>query len=65
MPKQKPWRVRVRRGVEEWITVYADTPKQAEELAAALPQILSVFGGSAIRGDKPVDEIPPANAEEE
>lgn len=64
MRKQKPWRVRVRRAAEEWITVYADTPREAEELAAVVPGVLSVFEGSGMRGDKPVDQIPPIGVEE-
>ena len=60
MRKQKPWRVRVVRKVEDWVEVHADNPLQAEQLAVVLPMVISVFGGSAIRGDKPVDFIPAA-----
>jgi hypothetical protein len=65
MKKQKPWQVRVVRKVEEWVTVYADTPLQAETLAATLPQVLSVFSGSVIRGDRPKDEAPLVGVEED
>ena len=64
MRRQKTWRVRVRRSVEEWVEVQADTPLQAEQLAASIPQVLSVFSGSAMRGDKPIDQIPPAGVED-
>lgn len=56
MKKQMTWRVRVRRAIEEWVDVQADTPQQAEEKAACLPQVLSVFGKSAMRGDKPLGQ---------
>lgn len=65
MKKQKPWQVRVVRKVEEWVTVYADTPLQAETLAAMLPQVLSVFSGSGIRGDKPAGQTPLVGVEED
>lgn len=64
MRNQKPWQVRVVRAVEEWVTVFADSSKQAEELAAVMPKVLSVFGGSVIRGDKPIDQISPIGVEE-
>ena len=59
MRRQKTWRVRVVRKVEEWVSVQADTPLQAELLAATLPMVLSVFGGSAMRGDKPIEGMTP------
>lgn len=65
MRRQRTWRVRVRRALEDWIDVQADSPLQAEELAATLPQVLSVFGGSAMRGDKPIDSIPPAGVQDD
>jgi hypothetical protein len=52
--RKKLWRVRVRRSVEEWITIQADNPLQAEQLAVTYPQVLSVFERSAISGEKPV-----------
>lgn len=65
MHKQKPWRVRVIRKVEEWVDIQATTPLEAEILAANLPQVLSVFTGSAIRGDKPIEFIPLVGVEED
>ena len=55
MRRQKTWRVRVVRKVEEWVSVQADTPLQAETITASMPMVLSVFGGSAMRGDKPIE----------
>lgn len=49
--KRLPYRVRVKRAVEDWVEVVAETPDQAEQLAANLPHVISVFGKSAIRGD--------------
>ena len=46
-----PYRVRVYRKVEEWVEVIAESPEHAEQLAGNLPNVLSVFGKSAIRGD--------------
>lgn len=60
MRRQKLWRVRVNRVVEEWVDVSADTPLQAEQLAANLPKVISVFTGSALRGEKPVGTHVPA-----
>lgn len=60
MRRQKLWRVRVNRAVEEWVDVSADTPLQAEQLAANLPKVISVFAGSALKGDKPVGTYVPA-----
>jgi hypothetical protein len=57
MRKQKLWRVRVYRKVEEWVTIKADTALQAEELAITLPFVLSVFGKSAMPGNKAVDSL--------
>lgn len=54
MNKKKLYRVRVRRSVEDWITVQADNPLQAEQLAVNYPFVLSVFERSAISGEKPV-----------
>ena len=59
MRRQKTWRVRVVRKVEEWVSVQADTPLQAETIAASMPMVLSVFGGSAMRGDRPIEGMTP------
>jgi len=53
--KVKKWRVRVYKKVETWIEVQAENSLQAEALAANVPFVLSVFGNSAISGDKPID----------
>lgn len=55
MRRQKRWRVRVKRAIEDWVDIAADTPLQAEQLAATIPNVISVFGQSAISGDKPVE----------
>jgi hypothetical protein len=66
MPKQRTWRVRVVRKAEDWVDVVADTPLQAENLAAVLPQVISVFTGSALRGDRPVGQnTPPVGVEDD
>ena len=52
---QKLWRVRVKRAVEDWVELSAETGSQAERAAASLPGVINVFGLSAIPADKPVD----------
>lgn len=64
MRRQKLWRVRVRRSIEDWIDVSADTPQQAEEQAAVLPGVISVFGNSAMDGSKPVGQVVTAAIED-
>jgi hypothetical protein len=63
--KLKRWRVRVRRSVDDWVEVMADDRLQAEAVAASMPFVLSVFGGSAIPANKAVDQIPPVGVEDE
>ncbi len=65
MRRQKLWRVRVTRAVEEWVDVQADTPLQAEQLAASMPRVLSVLTGNTIRGDRPIDRIQDAGVEDD
>ena len=65
MLKSKRWRVRVRRAIEDWVDVKADDALQAEQLAANLPQVISVFDKSAIPGDRPVDQVPLAGVMED
>jgi hypothetical protein len=66
MSKKQIWRVRVKKWSEQWIDVQADTPEEAEQSAASIPFVLSVFGQSAIRGDKPVGtQVPNNNTAEE
>lgn len=52
--KKKLWRVRVYRKVEDWVEVRADDHMEAERLAGQLPNVISVFGRSAIPADKPL-----------
>lgn len=59
MQRKKPWRVRVMRKVEDWVQVEADSAPAAEVLAGQLPFVLSVFGKSAIPGDKPLVSTDP------
>jgi hypothetical protein len=49
--RPRPWRVRTRRLLETWVDVTAHTKEEAETLAASLPQVMSVFTGSAVRAD--------------
>ena len=56
MRRQKTWRVRVKRAVEDWVDVKADDALLAEQLAANIPGVISVFGRSAIPGGKPVTQ---------
>lgn len=65
MRRQQLWRVRVRKAVEDWVDVTADTPLQAEELAASIPNVISVFGKSAISGMKPVGQTIPVGVEDD
>jgi len=65
MPRGIIWRVRVRRSIEDWVDVLAETPEQAEADAAKLAGVVSVFGKSAIRGDKVVIPGRPAGVEDE
>ena len=64
MAKSKIWRVRVKRAIEDWVQVESDTPLQAELDAISIPGVISVFGGSAMRGDRPIDQVPPAGIED-
>jgi hypothetical protein len=45
------WRVRVKKVTEDWIDVEAMTPELAEQEAAKVPFVLSVFPKSAMRGE--------------
>ena len=65
MPKQIIWRVRVRRAIEEWIDIKADSALQAEQEAANRPNVLGVLTGSTMRGDRPIEGmIPPIGVED-
>lgn len=66
MRKAKIWRVRVKRSVEEWVDIKADSKEQAEQEAASVPNILSVLTGMTIRGDRPLEGMtPPIGVEED
>jgi hypothetical protein len=58
MRRQKTWKVRVVRKLEDWIDVQADNPLQAELLAASIPNIVSILTGMTMLGDKPIGEAP-------
>lgn len=65
MRNQKRWRVRVVRKVEGWVDVDAETSLQAECRAASIPNIIHVYSGSTISGDKPVGQIAPVGVLDE
>ena len=58
------WRVRVRRAIEDWVNVEAHDPRQAEVEAAKLFGVVSVFNGSAIRGDEAMRPDPTEGVQE-
>ena len=60
-----PFRVRVRRSIEDWVDVQAASPQQAEVLAAAVPGVMNVFPRSAVRADLIAGARLPAGIEDE
>lgn len=46
----------MKRAEEVWVSVEAETAAEAEAKAVALPRVLSVFGSSAVPGDKRVSD---------
>lgn len=64
MPASKSWRVRVKRAMEDWVEVQADSPQEAEAKALHLPGVLSVFSRMTIRADMRVDVARPVGVEE-
>jgi hypothetical protein len=58
MRRQKTWKVRVVRKLEDWIDIQADNPLQAELLAASIPNVLSILTGMTMLGDRPLAEAP-------
>jgi hypothetical protein len=59
MPRPVIWRVRVKRAIEAWVDVATHSAADAEVDAAKVPGVISVFAGSAIRGDDAVrPELP-------
>ena len=58
------WRVRVRRAVEAWVDVDSFTAREAEIEATKIPGVISVFVGSALRGDETAVPERPAGVRE-
>ena len=58
--KPKPWRVHVRVSVEEWLEIYAFSPEEAEAIAKTKPNVIHVYGKSAVKGDRRVVGNEPA-----
>ncbi len=65
MSRLLPWRVRVKLSVETWVDVDAPTAKIAEQEAAKLPNVISVFGLSATPADKLAEAPRPVGVQEE
>lgn len=59
MNKQRRWRVRVIRQLEDWVEIKAETMEEANLLAAQRPGIVNVFIGSTISGEKPAGQVLP------
>lgn len=53
MARASTWRVRVKRSVETFVDVSANSAIHAEAEAAKAPGVLSVFAKSAMRIDDP------------
>ena len=51
MPRIPSWRVRIKRAIEDWVDVEAESAVEAEQKAIAVPGVISVFSRSAVRGD--------------
>jgi hypothetical protein len=61
---KKPWRVRVLKRQEDWIEIVAESAMDAEGIAISRPQVISVFHGSTIPGDKVASDEPAAGVQE-
>lgn len=59
------WRVRVKRSIEDWVEVSADSGPRAEVEAAVIPGVISVFGKSAVRGDEIAAPVRPTGVSED
>jgi hypothetical protein len=53
--KAKRWRVRVRRTIEDWVEVQADTAELAEQQALTLPGIVYVMTNYTMSAEKPIE----------
>ena len=65
MPRIPSWRVRVKRAIEDWVDVEAESAVEAEQKAIAVPGVLSVFGKSAVRSDFVAESERPAGVRED
>ena len=65
MPRIPSWRVRVKRAIEDWVDVEAESAVEAEQKAIAVPGVISVFGRSAVRGDFVAEADRPAGVRED
>jgi len=65
MPRIPSWRVRVKRAIEDWVDVEAESAVEAERKAIAVPGVISVFGRSAVPGDFRAEAERPVGVTEE
>ena len=65
MPRRFPWRVRVKKTIEDWVDVDAFTAIEAETEAYKLFGVVSVFPRSAIRTDEVKEDERPIGVREE
>lgn len=61
----KPWKVRVKRLIEDWVDVNAHTAREAEDLARVLPGVSFVYAPSAVPADKVAEKGPAIGVEED
>lgn len=59
------WRVRVKRAMEDWIDVEANSAELAEIEATKVPFVISVFHRSAMPGERKLFRENPRAIEEE
>ena len=52
--RNRPWRVRVQRLIEDWVDVQAPSAQEAEQAVVGRPGVISVFAGSAVSAERPV-----------
>ena len=65
MPRPNIWRVRVKKAIEDWVEVQASAGPEAEQQAANVLGVLSVFPRSAIRADFVPESERPVGVREE